>query len=221
MDSLHISEPSLVHSALRARALEEGYLHCPSVIDPQKIAAARDRVLEGCARRGWLDPHAPPIDYHHPDWVSLQAELLHGPALNALRTDESLHRILRAVIGNEPRVLHADVIRIAFPHAAPTPPHQDAHYLRDESIWIAWLPLDETPLDRGPLAVIPGSHCTGLRPHLGDSLDALSAEPRPDDRWHASPLAPGDLLLFQALTVHRALPNQSSAIRLSVDYRFR
>jgi ectoine hydroxylase-related dioxygenase (phytanoyl-CoA dioxygenase family) len=45
----------------------------------------------------------------------------------------------------------------------------------------------------------------------------------PDDAvWLASDLAPGDVLLFSGLTVHRALPHRSGRrLRISADFRFR
>ena len=102
----------------------------------------------------------------------------------------------------------------------PTPPHQDANYLPDPALWIAWIPLDDCPLDRGPLAVVPGSHEGGLRPHEGATLDEREAESRAGDRWVAAALQPGDALFFSALTLHRSLDNRTERLRLSVDLRF-
>ena len=42
----------------------------------------------------------------------------------------------------------------------------------------------------------------------------------PDDRWWSDDVAPGDVILFDGLSVHRALPNESAGFRLSVDFRF-
>ena len=41
-----------------------------------------------------------------------------------------------------------------------------------------------------------------------------------DARWATFDFALGDALLVHKLTVHRALPNESDEIRVSVDFRF-
>ena len=38
--------------------------------------------------------------------------------------------------------------------------------------------------------------------------------------WHWSPLEAGDVILHSCLTVHRGVPNRSTRMRLSTDYRF-
>ena len=39
-------------------------------------------------------------------------------------------------------------------------------------------------------------------------------------RWASTDYQAGDVLLFTSLTAHSALPNSSSEIRLSTDYRY-
>jgi hypothetical protein len=42
-----------------------------------------------------------------------------------------------------------------------------------------------------------------------------------DADWRTGDLAEGDILLFSALTLHRALPNLSmDRLRVSVDFRY-
>jgi ectoine hydroxylase-related dioxygenase (phytanoyl-CoA dioxygenase family) len=84
--------------------------------------------------------------------------------------------------------------------------------------------LDACPRELGPLALLPGSHTGGLRPHApvvgGGSVVGTDV---PDDApWVAGDLAAGDVLFFSAFTVHRALPNTTAdRLRVSVDYRYR
>jgi hypothetical protein len=81
----------------------------------------------------------------------------------------------------------------------------------------------------GGLALAVGSHRQGLRAHCeqqgvlsyqmkgrtqrGVALEAIS-EP-----WCTTDYRPGDLLVFHSLMLHRALPNVSDRIRLSLDAR--
>ena len=46
-----------------------------------------------------------------------------------------------------------------------TPPHQDAHYMKVEGpVWIAWVPLDECPVERGSQAAM-ARDCASLPGH--------------------------------------------------------
>jgi ectoine hydroxylase-related dioxygenase (phytanoyl-CoA dioxygenase family) len=69
--------------------------------------------------------------------------------------------------------------------------------------------------------VLPGSHDRGLLPHCGDEPSLLGVKVPGDTKWSASDLRSGDVVLFDGLTLHRALPHRSSPrLRLSVDYRY-
>jgi ectoine hydroxylase-related dioxygenase (phytanoyl-CoA dioxygenase family) len=84
-----------------------------------------------------------------------------------------------------------------------------------------WLPLVDCPLDLGPLAVAEGSHLLGRRPYLAvrgarvlpcDASDLTGA-------WSTATFCAGDALVFHCMSVHRALPNLTGSVRLSVDFR--
>jgi ectoine hydroxylase-related dioxygenase (phytanoyl-CoA dioxygenase family) len=83
------------------------------------------------------------------------------------------------------------------------------------------MPLVETPLDLGPLAVLPGSHRAGLAAHQGNGAGRQGVALADDAQLAASPVSPGDAILFNCLTVHGALPNLTTdRVRLSVDFRY-
>ena len=88
-------------------------------------------------------------------------------------------------------------------------------------VWQLWTPLWPCGPDDGVLAVAPGSHLAGLRPHDADFHGHPVARLAPDQHWHASHLQPGDVLLLSALTLHRALDNPGPWLRVSVDLRWR
>ena len=113
-------------------------------------------------------------------------------------------------------------LRLAFAPHLTTPPHQDHWYTGGTTnLWTAWIPLTDAPLELGPLAVLPGSHQGGLLPHRGQGDGRQGVDVADDAAFAAAPLAAGDAILFNCLTVHRALPNVTpDRVRLSVDYRY-
>ncbi len=107
-----------------------------------------------------------------------------------------------------------------------TPWHQDAQYYKDAAdlhVVSMWMPLQKVTEENSCLQVAPGAHkgtlheawddtesgFIGLAPEIQDTLTAVSIE-----------METGDLLCFSQRTPHRALPNQSDAVRWSMDIRF-
>jgi ectoine hydroxylase-related dioxygenase (phytanoyl-CoA dioxygenase family) len=116
------------------------------------------------------------------------------------------------------------VCRLAFPNdlERTTAPHQDFFYTRDSTdLWTAWTPLGDCPAELGGLAVLPGSHAGGLRPHDGGEGKARFIVLDESEEWVGDDYRTGDVLFLNALTVHGARPNVTpSRIRISVDCRY-
>jgi len=193
-----------------AQAEELGYLFFREALEREAVLAVREAVLSRCAA-GVPRPDAP-------GWVSLQAEVLVLPEVDALRRHPFVLGVLERVFGRPAEAGRGDVCRIAPPSAPEltTPPHQDAAYTAAD-LWTAWIPLGDCPISLGGLAVLPGSHREGLREH-GEG--ATGAATPPGAPWASTDYSCGDVLLFSALTLHRALPNESDRLRLSVDFRY-
>lgn len=99
----------------------------------------------------------------------------------------------------------------------PTPPHQDGYYfmLTPCEAVTMWFALDHADQENGCVHYIEGSHQLGMREHsrtetLGFS-QGIVGFPTKADRQHeiAIPAAPGDLLIHDAMTIHRADANHS------------
>ena len=100
----------------------------------------------------------------------------------------------------------------------PTPAHQDAFYfmLSPPVALTMWLALDEVDEENGCVRYIPGSHLQPLRSHqrtgtLGFS-QGIDDYPLPGESECEVPLraSPGDLLVHDSLTIHRADGNRSA-----------
>lgn len=220
-------------SELRRRAEEDGFVYLPRLLGSPRLAPLCAVVEGALTERGWrVDGRSDPAlrlgGWDDPRWLDFLAVVLASPACRALAAAPELLAVLRPILGGEPRLHVGDVCRLVSPGALDlaTPPHQDAAYLPDAlGVWTAWLPLGPCPLALGPLALLPGSHRHGLRPHavVRSGRDQLIGTAVPDEApWRSGDLALGDVLLFSSLTVHRALPNRTAdRLRVSVDFRYR
>jgi hypothetical protein len=162
--------------------------------------------------------------YDDPRWLALQQRVLPDPRFTDVGDEPRLLAILTALFGEPPVTRRGDICRIVLPGAQhlTTPPHQDHYYTGGTTnLWTAWMPLVETPLELGPLAVLPGSHRDGLAAHQGKGAGRQGVALSETAPLAASPVSPGDAIVFNCLTVHCALPNLTTdRVRLSVDFRY-
>ncbi len=98
-----------------------------------------------------------------------------------------------------------------------TPPHQDGYYFMLDpcEALTMWLPLETVDEENGCVRYVRGSHRRGLRPHgrtqtLGFS-QGVTDYGTPQDLADevALPAHAGDLLVHNAMTIHRADGNRS------------
>lgn len=100
----------------------------------------------------------------------------------------------------------------------PTPPHQDGYYFMldpCEAVTM-WFALDDVDEENGCVRYVRGSHKQSMREHartktLGFS-QGIDDYPTEQDRESetAIPAKPGDLLIHDAMTIHRADGNRSA-----------
>jgi ectoine hydroxylase-related dioxygenase (phytanoyl-CoA dioxygenase family) len=102
--------------------------------------------------------------------------------------------------------------------------HQDAAYYlhRDHSLLNCFVHLVPTSERNGCLRIVPGSFRMGLQEHF-DSPSHLAVSPRrfPFDRALPIRARPGDVLLFNYLTLHGSLANHSARDRPALALQFR
>jgi ectoine hydroxylase-related dioxygenase (phytanoyl-CoA dioxygenase family) len=220
---------------LRELASSNGYLFLRNVVPRAKVNLLRSEVLAQCARREWLDDRAPRSRAiaragaanraTRDELLALQGDIQILPVFSELRREPAILSVLEAVFGAPPVAGCGDVCRLAFPAdlERTTRPHQDHFYTRGStSLWTAWIPLGNCPATLGGLAVLPGSHVDGLLAHDGGEGEGRFIELADDAPWAGADFRAGDVLLFNALTVHGARPNLTrNRIRISADYRYR
>jgi hypothetical protein len=221
---------------LRDLAGRDGFLFFRGLIPGERVLRLRQVVLDYASEAAWLDA-SQPLDlaralpdkrvgyYQDPDWIQLQVRVQMSSEFWDVGDYIEIHRVLHAAAARSSFLYlsTANTCRVFSPHAdMATQPHQDAHYVRGiEQFWTAWIPLGDCPLELGPLAVLPGSHLDGLRPHAGQGIVEGGVDVPAGAVWRSSDFRCGDVLLFSNFTLHRSLANRSGdRLRLSADFRY-
>jgi ectoine hydroxylase-related dioxygenase (phytanoyl-CoA dioxygenase family) len=213
--------------ALRRRYDEDGALYLRGVVDPELIGWAHQKYRGVLAAEELIDPaNEAPVWTGKPTskWrpcdalgTSVWHEIIKQPKLNAIMRD----------------VFDADPVWIpiaAHRSALPTGPikedqdifagrHQDGFYNEGMLFTICWMPIRDVNIDRGSFAVAPGTHKRGSLHDTTLKNNAIPASSIPPEAWRTANFCVGDVLIFNYLTAHTALPNPSNEIRMSLDVR--
>jgi ectoine hydroxylase-related dioxygenase (phytanoyl-CoA dioxygenase family) len=217
-------------AAIKACFESDGAFVMRDLFDAELIRQARASLRALLHSAGWV---------HAPDGEALRANLgmrCADPDLSYVRTyrralalavvhrlphSESVRALAIALGINDLFVLPRLVLRLVFPGTSPTPPHQDWTTIRgSQDAATIWVPLMPCQLDDGPVAVIKASHHAGVWPRgKGRGIGGEIVLAGDSAVWSAAELDVGDAVVFRALTVHRALPNVTDRMRLSMDFR--
>ena len=221
---------------LSARMRESGYLFFRRLVPSESVLAARREMLRACGEAGWLARGtavedgiaAPGVAWTEPEpeFMAVYNRIQCGEAFHALALAPALLAMLEALFGEQALAHSRNIARIIFPQNTlhTTPSHQDyIHVQGTEETYTAWMPLGDCPQDLGSLAVLEGSHRSGIWPvHRAYGAGGVGIDTSElPFRWVGGDFGIGDVIVFHSLTVHKALPNMSAdRIRLSVDYRY-
>ena len=222
--------------AIQQQLDKDGYLFLREIIDPDILRQLRKDITDICKKHHWLkegtDPYLAisdkyPVVEGDEEYFDVYDEVQCLESLHSLAHEPKLLNTMKWLIGDSAFPHPLSISRIVFPNNNDwaTPPHQDyPNNQGTENLYASWIPLGECSEDSGGLAVLEGSHKPGLLP-VKYSLGAGHRQCILDERhqklnWVTGEFAAGDILIFHSLTVHRSLPNDTTAMRLSVDYRY-
>lgn len=200
----------------------DGYLYFPGLLPVERLRAIAEEAREliaGAAANG--GPPAAPLD---PSFLSFYRPIFCLEAVHALGHAAELLRVMRQLAPGAVLVHPRCIVRIVYPgiDAFRTKPHQDYRSTGGAKRTLtAWIPLSDCPPSLGGLQVVPGTHRLGLLPisYVPGALGGVVSQDF-GDAWVGGDYAAGDVLVFHSLLVHRALPNSSDEVRLSIDFRY-
>ncbi len=222
--------------ALRDRFDRDGYVYVPGLLNTRILLNLRRQIVDICDRCKWLKPGSNPMDAiswtvpkveGEEEYFEVYDQVQRLQDFHALSHQPEIINVMRPLLGDTAFPHPLSIARLVFPDNEDwsTPPHQDfVNNQGTTNLYAAWIPLSDCAISMGSLAVLGGSHKLGLLPleySLGDGhrQTSLSDECNTLD-WVSGDFNLGDVLIFHSLTVHRALANQSSRMRISVDYRY-
>jgi phytanoyl-CoA hydroxylase len=155
---------------------------------------------------------------------TLYDDIRRYPWLAEFSMHEAIAAHVRSFLGPEIGLLEKIPFRIDIPNVTRELAvwHQDFFYVKGNSSTVtAWIPLQDTPYERGCLMVMPGSHRLGALPHDGS---ALGKRHYPTGVFQREiryvEMRRGDVLFFNALMLHSSSVNISDRLRCSVQARF-
>ena len=159
-----------------------------------------------------------------------------GPAVLNAFTAEPLLDVVESLIGPEIYSNPVQHVRIKPPESKlPRTPngkpvigatqwHQDHGVVTPEAdetnMLTVWFSLYDTPVEAGPLKIVPRSHQGGLRTHCNKQGRAIPEKLFDVDATTPIPAARGDVVCLHRQTVHGSLANVSDEIRWSFDLRY-
>ena len=210
----------------------DGYVFLRGVLDIAEVQRAKQDLVLDLQRQGAVVAGAA-----DPIWTDLGLdgitdESLYGlDSYQALCESDRTRQVFEKVLGGPVHIFRSTTIRYALPSDAVhvTPAHQDHFFIGPNSDFrTAWIPLMTIDPALGGLALATASHKDGIGEHVEGEAESYILRGRKQkgvplesitEEWVTTTYRPGDLLIFNSHTLHRALANRSHLIRLSLDTR--
>lgn len=212
---------------------ENGYLHIPGVLSREEAAAYREEA-HALIRR--LAPARGGEDALNAAWGSSRAltdlppKLLHchnvqyhSAAFTRLICDPRLTERIACLIGPNIQLHHTKLFIKPPEQGAPFPLHQDYPYFphTKHTMLAAIFFFEDTPVERGRLCVVPGSHRLGPLEHLPEGGWHLPLEQYPLQSAVPVPVEAGDVVVFNYLTIHGSGVNRTQEARTTLLVQMR
>jgi len=197
----------------------DGFVRLPGVFDAATLARFRPELSAKVALLNTL--HRPMEERTTYEKAFLQVMNLWTKSEVARQFvfGKRLARIAAELLGVRGVRLYHDQALYKEPGGGHTPWHADQYYwpLATDRCCTAWVPLQETPLEMGPLAFSAGSHRVEVGRHLpiSDESEAemAAALERAALPMVEEPFALGDVSFHSGWTFHRAGPNRTGRTR--------
>ncbi len=212
----HMTDKQAINQAFQ----EDGYAVCRGVLSADEVAEVLRHVERYITD---VAPHRPSEEIFYEDKADasslkqIQQLWQHDTFFERLMTRGIFHQLAELVLGGDVVPKNLQYFNKAAGVGQATPPHQDGYYFMldpCEAITM-WLALDEVDEENGCVRYVQGSHRHGMREHAATSTLGFSqgivGYPTASDTANevALPASPGDLLIHDAKTIHRADGNRS------------
>jgi ectoine hydroxylase-related dioxygenase (phytanoyl-CoA dioxygenase family) len=218
-----VSELDLPYEGLAETAVadfnRDGFAHLRRVLSPETIAEYEPTITSEVIRLN--TQHLPLAERDTYGKAFLQVTNLwqHNDKVRELVFSRRLAKIAADLLGVHAVRLYHDQALYKEPSGGITPWHADQYYwpLSSDRCLTLWLPLQETPLEMGPLAFARGSHnfAHGRDLPISDESEARLKRAVAEQGFEdvVEPYALGDASFHRGWTFHHAGPNHSRVPR--------
>lgn len=147
----------------------------------------------------------------------------HSGAFTQLICDPRLTDRVACLIGPNVQLHHTKLFIKPPEQGAPFPLHQDYPYFphTQHTMLAAILFFEDTPIERGCLCIVPGSHKHGPLPHEPEGGWHLPLEQYPLESAIPVPVLAGDAVIFNYLTIHGSGVNRTHEARTTLLVQMR
>lgn len=225
--------------ALHERMAEDGYLLLRGLIDRKKVQKARATILHYMHEQNVLTPGAPVLEGVMPKGgrgAKMRRIGYHEDVLAVLQATE-LFGFFAAYFGEPALTFDYKWLR-AVGNEQYTGAHYDFVYMGRGSgnLHTVWIPLGDTTVDQGTLAVCRGSHNLPSFARIRDTYgrmyvdrdgidgwftkDPMEIVEKFGGEWLTGEFYMGDIILFGMHTMHASTTNLTNRFRLSCDVRY-
>jgi ectoine hydroxylase-related dioxygenase (phytanoyl-CoA dioxygenase family) len=237
MDETTLSQAT--PAGLLHRLQRDGYILVRHLVDQSTALEVSHQMVRVLAHDGWIRTsgsrrytvESPYRGRESSRYWRTYSSILALEGVNQICWSDRIYQLMVSLLGTRSFCFPQKIPRVGFPLAhgwPPTPLHRDNRggpWIQD--MLTVWLALDHIPLAVGGLAILRGSQTYCYVPESEDMEKPVVRLPGqlliPDDEsddWVTTDFAPGDVVIFHAYTVHKAMPNQTEDVRLSIDSRW-
>ncbi len=229
------------------RYQDEGYLHIVGIVSEDILARVEqplrrwaDAAIAGWKAQGKLDDLHENLPFDQrlnvawfaagkPPYQRSPRKSIVSPEVFDFMRYPAFVGLARDLIGSPNIAAHGIFNarpKLQQQHFTNTPWHQDAQYFRDcasSNIITMWIPLVDVDENNSCLQVAPGHHRDSLFDNYDDpETQFVGLSPADRAKLQGRPICMrrGDLLCFNQLMPHAALPNFTDRVRWSMDIRF-
>lgn len=198
---------------------QDGFIHLRGVLAPKVLGRYAEEITIKVVELNTMQLPLSERSTYHKAFLQVTNIWQESEVARELVFSSRLARIATELLGTRGVRLYHDQALYKEPSGGITPWHADQYYwpLGSPATVTAWIPLQDTPVEMGPLSFASGSHRFPFLRDLSISDDSERLIQEAMDReqfpYVERPFALGDVSFHYGYTFHRAPPNQSEQPR--------
>ncbi|HEY9008763.1 MAG TPA: phytanoyl-CoA dioxygenase family protein [Ohtaekwangia sp.] len=196
---------------------DKGYIKLKDVFSKSLLTWYGDIITEWVFRLNTLTKPMEERTTYEKAFLQVMNMWREHDAIREFVFSKRLARIAAELMGVQGVRLYHDQALYKEPSGGITPWHADQFYwpLSNDNTITVWIPLQDTPLEMGPLAFAESSQhvAIGRDKEISDESEAMLAEALKQFPVHETPFELGEISFHSGWTYHRAGVNRSARPR--------